>query len=238
VPSQSCLAASAAAQTEALRHGAPVDVFFHALAGTEHALDRLGTSITALDEARALVQERGTLHGTQVMYLTISQGMERVTGRDDGVDQTTLAARALALARRYNPFLVESTTARLGAAALADSQELIRAGLEDHFIGKLLGVPMGALACGAIDTPIAQDDVESLSALLAAAGVNALAVAPGGADPVSGRSSSSLHDAVTLRQMLGLRPAPEFETWMVERGLMADGRLTGRAGDPAVFMRG
>jgi len=238
IPTQSCMLASAAAQTQALQHGVPLDVFTHALAGTEPALSELGVSVAQLDEARALILNRGALRGTQLMHFRTSQGTEATRGAHCSVDQTTLSARALALARRYNPLLVDSTTGQQGAAALADGRQLIRAGLEDHFMGKLLGVPAGALACHTIDTAADENDCENLAALLASAGVNALAVAALGDDLTSGTRSSSFHDAPTLRQTLALRPAPEFESWLVERGLMANGRLTSRAGDPNLFLRG
>jgi len=237
LPTQSCVRASAASQLRALEHGAPMDLFHHNLAGSEAALTALGTSLAALDDARALVHERGTLRGTQVLCLAAGRATEARASADRTADLGTLAARALALARRYNPFLVETVTGA-GPGALADGRQMIRAALEDHFVGKLLGVPLGADACYTADGDTDHNDCDTLAGALAAAGASTLAVAPGGVDATSARQSPSFHDAAALRQTLGLRPAPEFEAWMVEHGLMADGRLTGRAGDPGLFMRG
>jgi ethanolamine ammonia-lyase large subunit len=233
IPTQNCVLAGPMTQIRALAQGAPLDLFFQRLAGTEAGLRALGTSVTLLDDARALAHERGALRGTQVLYLTAGQGGEAGAGAIDGVDQTTRGARALALARRYNPLLVE-----IAPGSAGDGRELVRAALEDHFIGKLLGVPLGVDAAHGCDGGADHNDGDLLACALATAGAQHLAVAPAGDDVVSGSQCASFHDAAALRQMLGLRPAPEFEAWLAERGLMADGRLTGRAGDPGVFLRG
>jgi ethanolamine ammonia-lyase large subunit len=219
----------------ALEAGAPMDIIFQSLAGTEAANVSFGITVAMLDEARAMIAERGTLRGPHLMYFETGQGSELSAGAHGGADQVTLEARCYGLARRYDPFLVNTVVGFIGPEYLADGRQIVRAGLEDHFMGKLLGVPLGADACYTNHADADQNDCDTLATLLATAGCNYFMGVPGGDDVMLSYQCTSYHDGATLRQMLGLRPAPEFERWLVDLGLMHDGRLTERAGDPLVF---
>ncbi len=239
IPTQNCVLAHVTTQMRALERGAPMDILFQSLAGTEAGIRSFGITVAMLDEARDLIARRGTLRGAQHrMYFETGQGSELSAGAHEGADQTTLEARCYGLARRYDPFLVNTVVGFIGPEYLADGRQIIRAGLEDHFMGKLLGLPLGADACYTNHAEADQNDCDTLATLLATAGCNYFMGVPGGDDVMLSYQCTSYHDGATLRQLLGLRPAPEFETWLVELGLMADGRLTTRAGDPGFFLRG
>jgi ethanolamine ammonia-lyase large subunit len=238
VPTQNCVLAHVTTQMRALERGAPMDILFQSLAGTEAGNHSFGISVAMLDEARAMIRERGALKTPHLMYFETGQGSELSAGAHHGADQMTLEARCYGLARRYEPFLVNTVVGFIGPEYLADGRQIIRAGLEDHFMGKLLGVPLGADACYTNHADADQNDCDTLATVLATAGCNYFMGVPAGDDVMLSYQCTSYHDGATLRQLLGLRPAPEFEAWMVERGLMADGRLTGRAGDAGVFLRG
>ena len=244
IPTQNCVLAHVTTQMRALERGAPMDILFQSLAGTEAAIHSFGITVAMLDEARAMIRERGRLRhheGTttrHLMYFETGQGSELSANAHGGADQVTLEARCYGLARRYDPFLVNTVVGFIGPEYLADGRQIVRAGLEDHFMGKLLGVPLGADACYTNHAEADQNDCDTLATLLTTAGCNYFMGVPGGDDVMLSYQCTSYHDGATLRQLLGLRPAPEFETWMVEHGLMADGRLTARAGDPGFFLRG
>ncbi len=243
IPTQNCVLAHVTTQMRALEHGAPMDILFQSLAGTEAAIHSFGITVAMLDEASALIRERSTLRargGTtqgpaQLMYFETGQGSELSAAAHGGADQVTLEARCYGLARRYDPFLVNTVVGFIGPEYLADGRQIIRAGLEDHFMGKLLGVPIGADACYTNHAEADQNDCDTLATLLTTAGCNYFMGVPAGDDVMLSYQCTSYHDGATLRQLLGLRPAPEFEAWLVEHGLMLDGRLTSRAGDPSVF---
>ncbi len=235
IPTQNCVLAHVTTQMRALEAGAPMDILFQSLAGTEAGNASFGINVTMLDEARMMIRERGALRGSQLMYFETGQGSELSAGAHGGADQLTLEARCYGLARRYDPFLVNTVVGFIGPEYLADGRQILRAGLEDHFMGKLLGVPLGADACYTNHADADQNDCDTLATMLATAGCNYFMGVPGGDDVMLSYQCTSYHDGATLRQLLGLRPAPEFEAWLVELGLMEDGRLTPRAGDPAVF---
>jgi ethanolamine ammonia-lyase large subunit len=244
IPTQNCVLAHVTTQMHALERGAPMDILFQSLAGTEPALQSFGTTVAMLDDARALIRERSTLRArggphdaVQLMYFETGQGSELSAGAHGGADQVTLEARCYGLARRYDPFLVNTVVGFIGPEYLADGRQIVRAGLEDHFMGKLLGVPLGADACYTNHAEADQNDCDTLATLLTTAGCNYFMGVPAGDDVMLSYQCTSYHDGATLRQLLGLRPAPEFEAWLVEQGLMRDGRLTERAGDPSVFLR-
>lgn len=245
IPTQNCVLAHVTTQMRALEHGAPMDIIFQSLAGTEAAVRSFGTSVAMLDEASAMIRERSTLRArgttgrspTQLMYFETGQGSELSAGAHGDADQVTLEARCYGLARRYDPFLVNTVVGFIGPEYLADGRQIVRAGLEDHFMGKLLGVPIGADACYTNHAEADQNDCDTLATLLTTAGCNYFMGVPAGDDVMLSYQCTSYHDGATLRQMLGLRPAPEFEAWLVEHGLMQDGKLTSRAGDPGVFVR-
>jgi ethanolamine ammonia-lyase large subunit len=236
VPTQNCVLAHVTTQMRALEAGAPMDILFQSLAGSEAGNTSFGITVAMLDEARAMIRELGSLRQGQLMYFETGQGSELSANAHGGADQVTLEARCYGLARRYDPFLVNTVVGFIGPEYLADGRQIVRAGLEDHFMGKLLGVPLGADACYTNHAEADQNDCDTLATMLAAAGCNYFMGVPGGDDVMLSYQCTSYHDGATLRQLLGLRPAPEFEAWLVERGLMQDGRLTARAGDPAVFL--
>jgi ethanolamine ammonia-lyase large subunit len=170
------------------------------------------------------------------MYFETGQGSELSAGAHEGADQVTLEARCYGLARRYSPLLVNTVVGFIGPEYLYDAKQITRAGLEDHLMGKLLGVPHGADACYTNHARADQNDCENLAVLLAAAGCNYFMAVPMGDDVMLSYQSTSYHDAATLRQVLNLRPAPEFEEWCEARGILRDGRLTARAGDARIVM--
>ncbi|HYA18568.1 MAG TPA: ethanolamine ammonia-lyase subunit EutB [Bryobacteraceae bacterium] len=216
IPVQSCVLAHVITQMEAMRHGAPVDLVFQSIAGTEKANASFGVTLALLDEAHAMARELG--RGENIMYFETGQGSALSADAHCGVDQQTCEARAYAVARRYRPMLVNTVVGFIGPEYLADGKEIIRAGLEDHFCGKLLGLPMGCDVCYTNHADADQDDMDSLLMLLGAAGVNYIMGVPGADDVMLNYQSTSFHDALALRSLLKLRPAPEFEAWL-EHGL-------------------
>ncbi len=206
---------------ELIRKGAPVDLVFQSIAGTEAANKSFGIDLALLAEARdaALSLRRGTV-GDNVMYFETGQGSALSANAHHGVDQQTLEARAYAVARAFKPLLVNTVVGFIGPEYLYDGKQITRAGLEDHFCGKLLGLPMGVDVCYTNHAEADQDDADALLALLVAAGVNFVMGVPGADDVMLGYQSTSFHDALAMRDLLGRRPAPEFETWLERQGLM------------------
>jgi ethanolamine ammonia-lyase large subunit len=227
IPTQSCVLAHATTQMEAIRRGAPVDLMFQSIAGSEAANSSFGINLALLDEAYAatLSLKRGKV-GNNVMYFETGQGSALSANAHHGVDQQTMEARAYAVARRYSPLLVNTVVGFIGPEYLHDGKQIIRAGLEDHFCGKLLGLPMGVDVCYTNHAEADQDDMDTLMTLLGVAGCNYIMGVPGADDIMLGYQSTSFHDSHYLRQSLGLRPAPEFEQWLELWGVVAkDGRL-------------
>jgi ethanolamine ammonia-lyase large subunit len=216
IPTQTCVLAHVTTQVRALRRGAPVDLVFQSIAGTEAANASFGVNLAMLDEARsaALELHRG---GEFVMYFETGQGSALSANAHHGIDQQTCEARAYAVARQYRPLLVNSVVGFIGPEYLYDGKQSLRAGLEDHFCGKLLGVPMGCDICYTNHAEADQDDMDALLTMLAAAGVNYIMGVPGGDDVMLHYQSTSFHDALYIRSLLGLRPAPEFEAWLSAR---------------------
>ena len=222
IPTQGCVLAHITAQIEAIRRGVPVDLVFQSVAGTEAANASFGVTLDLLAEgqAAALAQNRGTV-GRHVMYFETGQGSALSAGAHHGIDQQTLEARAYAVARRFSPLLVNSVVGFIGPEYLFDGKQIIRAGLEDHFCGKLLGLPMGVDVCYTNHAEADKDDMDDLLTLLGVAGCNYIMGVPGSDDIMLGYQSTSFHDSHYLRQVLGLRPAPEFEAWL-QRMKIAD----------------
>jgi ethanolamine ammonia-lyase large subunit len=223
IPTQSCVLAHVTTTIEAMRRGAPVDLVFQSVAGTQAANAAFGVSLALLDEARAaaLALGRGT-PGDNVMYFETGQGSALSAEAHHGVDQQTCEARAYAVARRYAPLLVNTVVGFIGPEYLFDGKQIMRAGLEDHFCGKLMGLPMGCDVCYTNHAEADQDDMDALLTVLAAAGVTYIMGVPGADDVMLGYQSTSFHDALYVREILGLRPAPEFERWLQEMGVMDD----------------
>jgi ethanolamine ammonia-lyase large subunit len=235
VPTQNCVLSHLTIQMAALRQGAPVDLLFQSIAGSQGANQNFGVSVALLDEAHELVRREGTALGPNVMYFETGQGTALSANAHHGADQVTMEARAYGLARRYHPFLVNSVVGFIGPEYLRDAKEITRAGLEDHFMGKLTGLPMGCDACYTNHAAADQNDQENLELLLAAAGVTYLMGIPMGDDVMLNYQTTSFHNNAALREVFKLRPAPEFEAWLERLGLWRDGKLTALAGDASVF---
>jgi ethanolamine ammonia-lyase large subunit len=204
-----------------------VDLVFQSIAGTEAANRSFGVNLTLLKEAHeaAVSLGRGTV-GRNVLYFETGQGSALSASAHHGVDQQTCEARAYAVARRFSPLLVNTVVGFIGPEYLFDGKQIIRAGLEDHFCGKLLGLPMGVDVCYTNHSEADQDDMDTLMTLLGVAGCNYIMGVPGADDIMLGYQSTSFHDAQYLRQALGLRPAPEFEQWLLDMRLAhTSGRL-------------
>lgn len=219
IPTQSCVLAHVTTQMAAMERGAPVDLVFQSIAGTEAANRSFGINLALLEEAQQAAQElrRGTV-GQNVMYFETGQGSALSAGAHRGVDQQTCEARAYAVARKFDPMLVNTVVGFIGPEYLYDGKQIVRAGLEDHFCGKLLGLPMGCDICYTNHAEADQDDMDVLLTLLGAAGVNYIMGVPGADDIMLQYQSTSFHDALYVRSALGLRAAPEFEKWLAGEG--------------------
>ena len=232
IPTQSCVLTHVTTSIEAIARGAPVDLVFQSIGGTEAVNASFGVTLGLLKEGReaALSLRRGTV-GDNVMYFETGQGSALSADAHHGVDQQTLEARAYAVARTFKPLLVNSVVGFIGPEYLYNGKEIIRAGLEDHFCGKLMGLPMGCDVCYTNHAEADQDDMDVLLMLLGAAGVTFVMGVPGADDIMLNYQSTSFHDALYVREALGLRRAPEFEAWLARIGLAdAEGRLLA---DPA-----
>lgn len=236
IPTQSCILTHVTTTIAAIAAGAPVDLVFQSIAGSEHANHGFGVSLALLAEARDAAIALGRAPpGANLMYFETGQGSALSSGGHFGVDQQTMEARAYAVARAFDPFLVNTVVGFIGPEYLYDGKQIVRAGLEDHFCGKLLGLPMGADVCYTNHAQADQDDMDVLAGLLGLAGASFLIAVPGADDIMLNYQSLSFHDVASLRAMLGLRPAPEFERWLGAMGIADDaGRLLppGRADQP------
>jgi ethanolamine ammonia-lyase large subunit len=231
IPTQSCVLAHVTTTLELIRKGAPVDLVFQSIAGTQAANRSFGIDLALLHEARdaALALRRGTI-GDNVMYFETGQGSALSANAHHGVDQQTLEARAYGVARAFKPLLVNTVVGFIGPEYLHDGKQIIRAGLEDHFCGKLLGLPMGCDVCYTNHAEADQDDMDVLLSLLVAAGVTYVMGVPGADDIMLGYQSTSFHDALAMRELFRRRPAPEFEAWLQRQGLLdAASRVRSRA---------
>jgi len=227
IPTQSCVLAHVTTSIRAIETGAPVDLLFQSVAGTEAANKSFGISLKLLAEARHAVLSlpRGDV-GDNRMYFETGQGSCLSANAHHGVDQQTLEARAYAVAREFRPLLVNTVVGFIGPEYLYDGKQIIRAALEDHFCGKLLGLPMGVDVCYTNHAEADQDDMDTLLTLLGAAGVNYVMGVPGADDIMLSYQSTSFHDSQYLRQLLKLRPAPEFEGWLQRMAVVKeDGQL-------------
>jgi ethanolamine ammonia-lyase large subunit len=231
IPTQSCVLTHVTNTLRLIEGGAPVDLVFQSIAGTERANRGFGISLALLEEARqaALALKRGTL-GDNVMYFETGQGSALSADAHHGVDQQTCEARAYAVAREFKPLLVNTVVGFIGPEYLYDGKQIVRAGLEDHFCGKLLGLPMGCDVCYTNHAEADQDDMDNLLLLLGAAGVNYVMGVPGADDIMLSYQSTSFHDALFARRALGLRPAPEFEAWLQRMGILDAGGALLRVG--------
>jgi ethanolamine ammonia-lyase large subunit len=224
IPTQSCVLAHITTQMQAIQQGAPLDLLFQSIAGTEAANKSFGITLDLLAEGQAMarVLHRGGIDresgGENLYYFETGQGSALSANAHHGVDQQTLEARAYGVARHFQPFLVNTVVGFIGPEYLYDGKQIIRAGLEDHFCGKLLGLPMGCDICYTNHAEADQDDMDALLTMLGTAGVNYIMGVPGADDIMLNYQSTSFHDALYLRRLLGLRPAPEFEAWLAGDG--------------------
>jgi ethanolamine ammonia-lyase large subunit len=221
IPTQSCVLSHITTTIQLINEGAPVDLCFQSIAGTERTNSSFGLDLALLDEAYAatLSLNRGTV-GNNVMYFETGQGSSLSANANFGVDQQTCEARAYAVARKYNPLLVNTVVGFIGPEYLYDGKQIIRAALEDHFCGKLLGLPMGVDVCYTNHAEADQDDMDNLLTLLGVAGCNFVMGIPGSDDIMLNYQSTSFHDALYLRKVLGLRASPEFEKWLIKQHIM------------------
>jgi ethanolamine ammonia-lyase large subunit len=229
IPTQACVLTHVTTTLGLIEQGVPVDLVFQSVAGTEAANRSFGVDLALLGQARAagLSLRRGTV-GNNVMYFETGQGSALSANAHHGVDQQTCEARAYAVARAFDPLLVNSVVGFIGPEYLYDGKEIIRAGLEDHFCGKLLGLPLGVDVCYTNHAEADQDDMDNLLTLLAAAGVTFIMGVPGADDVMLNYQSTSFHDALYVRDLFGLKRAPEFDDWLVRTGLADAGfRLSG-----------
>ena len=227
IPMQSCVLSHVTTTLDLLERGEPVDLVFQSVAGSQEANRGFGVTLEHLAQARegALALGRGTV-GQDVMYFETGQGSALSADGHHGVDQQTMEARAYAVARHFSPLLVNTVVGFIGPEYLYDGKQIVRAGLEDHFCGKLLGLPMGVDVCYTNHAEADQDDMDVLLTLLGVAGCSFVITVPGSDDVMLGYQSLSFHDALYARRVLGLRPAPEFEAWLLEVGLLGiDGRV-------------
>lgn len=236
IPTQICVLGHVTTQIEAVKQGAPCDMIFQSIAGSEKGNKALGFSTDTLREAKALLKKQGTAVGPNVMYFETGQGSELSSDAHFGADQVTMEARCYGYAREFAPFMVNTVVGFIGPEYLYDSKQVIRAGLEDHFMAKLSGVPMGCDCCYTNHMQADQNDIENLALLLGAAGVNYILGVPGSDDIMLNYQTNAYHDVNAVRETLGKRPIREFEIWLEKMEIMENGRLTDRAGDPTIFL--
>jgi ethanolamine ammonia-lyase large subunit len=234
MPTQSCVLTHVTNTLQAIERGAPVDLVFQSIAGTEAANRSFGIDLGLLAQARAAVLS--LQRGEHVMYFETGQGSALSAGAHHGCDQQTIESRAYAVARQFHPLLVNTVVGFIGPEYLYDGKQILRAGMEDHFCGKLLGLPMGCDVCFTNHAEADADDMDALLTLLCTAGVNFIMGVPGADDIMLNYQSTSFHDALAMRQLLGLRPAPEFEAWLQRMGVTQPGEGLRLANNlPAAF---
>ena len=237
IPTQICVLGHITTQIEAVKRGAPCDMIFQSIAGSQKGNSAFGFSAATVREAQALMREKGTAKGPNVLYFETGQGSELSSDAHFGADQVTMESRCYAFAREFDPFMVNTVVGFIGPEYLYDSRQVIRAGLEDHFMGKLSGIPMGCDCCYTNHMMADQNDIENLSLLLASCGINYILGVPSSDDIMLNYQTNAYHDTAAIREILGLRPIREFELWLEKMGIMENGRLTRRAGDPTIFMK-
>lgn len=236
IPTQICVLGHVTTQIEAVKQGAPCDMIFQSIAGSEKGNKAFGFTTETLREAKELLRRQGTSMGPNVMYFETGQGSELSSEAHFGADQVTMEARCYGYAREFAPFMVNTVVGFIGPEYLYDSKQVIRAGLEDHFMAKLSGVPMGCDCCYTNHMQADQNDIENLALLLGSAGVNYILGVPSSDDIMLNYQTNAYHDVNAVREILGKRPIREFELWLEKMGIMENGRLTEQAGDPTIFL--
>ena len=236
IPTQICVLAHVTTQMEAVRRGAPTDLIFQSIAGSQKGNEAFGFTGKTLEEAEALALREGTAEGPNVMYFETGQGSELSSEAHYGADQVVMEARCYGFAKRYKPFLVNTVVGFIGPEYLYDAKQVIRAGLEDHFMGKLTGVPMGCDACYTNHMKADQNDIEDLAVLLTGAGCNYFMGIPHGDDVMLNYQTTGFRETAALREMFGLTAIPPFQAWLEKMDFVRDGRLTERAGDGSILL--
>jgi ethanolamine ammonia-lyase large subunit len=238
IPTQQCVLAHVTTQMEAVKNGAPSDLIFQSIAGSQKGNEAFGVTAAMLQEARDLMLSDGTATGPNVMYFETGQGSELSSDAHHGADQVVMEARCYGFAKRFQPFLVNTVVGFIGPEYLYDSKQVTRAGLEDHFMGKLTGISMGCDACYTNHIKADQNDIENLAALLVGAGCNYVMGIPHGDDIMLMYQCTGYHEAESLRKLYDKHAIPEFEQWMVKMGLITkDRKLTKRFGDASIFLK-
>lgn len=236
IPTQTCVLAHITTQMRAIEAGAPADLIFQSIAGSEKGNAAFGFDAKLVEEARQLALTRGTAEGPNVLYFETGQGSELSSEAHHGADQVTMEARCYAFARHFQPFLVNTVVGFIGPEYLYDARQVIRAGLEDHFMGKLAGVPMGCDACYTNHMKADQNDIENLAVLLTAAGCNYFMGIAHGDDVMLNYQTTGFRETAALRQLFGLTATPPFQRWLERMGFVENGQLTPKAGDGSVFL--
>lgn len=236
IPTQICVLSHITTQMQALQNGAPMDLLFQSIAGSEKGLSAFGTGVNMLAEAKQMMQELGTSQGPNQLYFETGQGSELSSSSHNGADQVTMESRCYGLARHFSPYLVNTVVGFIGPEYIYDSKQLTRAALEDNFCGHLHGLPMGCDICYTNHMVADQNDADNLLVLLANAGCHYVIGVPQSDDVMLMYQSTSYHDVAATREMLGLHPIPEFERWCEDHGILENGKLTPLAGQPGLLM--
>ena len=236
IPTQICVLAHVTAQIKAVREGAPCDLIFQSIAGSQKGNEAFGFSAETLEEARQLLLREGTAEGPNVMYFETGQGSELSSNAHYDTDQVTMEARCYGFAKRFSPFLVNTVVGFIGPEYLYDARQVTRAGLEDHFMGKLTGVSMGCDCCYTNHMKADQNDIENLATLLTVAGCNYFMGIPHGDDIMLNYQTTGFRETATLRELTGKTAIPEFQRWLEKMGFVEDGKLTPKAGDGSCLL--
>ena len=236
IPTQICVLSHITTQMQALQNGAPMDLLFQSIAGSEKGLSAFGTGVNMLAEAKQMMQELGTSRGPNQLYFETGQGSELSSSSHNGADQVTMESRCYGLARHFSPYLMNTVVGFIGPEYIYDSKQLTRAALEDNFCGHLHGLPMGCDICYTNHMVADQNDADNLLVLLANAGCHYVIGVPQSDDVMLMYQSTSYHDVAATREMLGLHPIPEFERWCEDHGILENGKLTPLAGQPGLLM--
>ena len=231
IPTQICVLAHVTAQMQAVRQGAPCDLIFQSIAGSQKGNEAFGFSAATLEEARQLLLSEGTAEGPNVMYFETGQGSELSSNAHHDTDQVTMEARCYGFARRFQPFLVNTVVGFIGPEYLYDARQVTRAGLEDHFMGKLTGIPMGCDCCYTNHMKADQNDIENLASLLTLAGCNYFMGIPHGDDIMLNYQTTGFRETAALREITGKTAIPAFQRWLEKMGFVENGHLTAKAGD-------
>jgi len=237
IPTQTCVLGHVTTQMQAIEQGAPADLIFQSIAGSQKGNEAFGISGDLMEQARQLALHEGTAFGPNVMYFETGQGSELSSEAHHGADQVTMEARCYGFAKRYQPFLVNTVVGFIGPEYLYDAGQVIRAGLEDHFMGKLSGVPMGCDACYTNHMKADQNDIENLATLLTAAGCNYFMGIPHGDDIMLNYQTTGFRETASLREIFGLTAIAPFQKWLEKMGFVENGKLTAKAGDGSVLLK-